>query len=64
MCISWADQEGGGRESGPPPPENHKNIGFLSKTGPNPLKSHKATKTNTHCWVIIGPAAKRHLNDV
>ena len=25
------------------PLENHKNIGFLSKTGPDPLKNHKAT---------------------
>ena len=33
----------GGRGSGPPP-ENHKNIGYLSNTGPDPLKSHKATK--------------------
>ena len=24
--------------------ENHKNIGFLSNTGPDPLKNHKATK--------------------
>ena len=65
MCISWADQEGGGGQGvRTPTPENHKNIGFLSKTGPNPLKSHKATKTNTHCWVIIGPPAKRHLNGV
>ena len=23
---------------------NHKNIGFLSNTGPDPLKNHKATK--------------------
>ena len=26
------------------PLENHKNIGFLSNTGPDPLKNHKATK--------------------
>ena len=33
------------RVSGPPPPlENYKNIGFLSNTGPDPLKNHKATK--------------------
>ena len=24
--------------------KNHKNIGFLSNTGPDPLKNHKATK--------------------
>ena len=27
-----------------PPLENHKNIGFLSNTGLDPLKNHKATK--------------------
>ena len=26
------------------PPENYKNIGFLSNKGPHPLKNHKATK--------------------
>ena len=34
---------GGDRGSGPPL-KNHKNIGFLSNTGPDPLKNHKATK--------------------
>ena len=32
-----ADPEGGGRWSAPPL-ENYKNIGFLSITGPDPLK--------------------------
>ena len=36
--------------------ENHKNIGFFSNTGQDPLKNHKAT--------IIGTPAKRHLNGV
>ena len=37
--------EGGGA-GGPDPPllKNHKNVGFLSNTGPDPLKNHKATK--------------------
>ena len=39
----WADPEGD-RRSGPPFLKNHKNIGFMSNTGPDPLKSHKATK--------------------
>ena len=26
------------------PLKNHKNIGLLSNTGPDPLKNHKATK--------------------
>ena len=45
--ISWADPEGGGAGvSGHPhrPLENHKNIEFLSKNGPDPLKNHKVTK--------------------
>ena len=33
----------GGRGSAPRL-KNHKNIGFLSKTGPDPLKNHKTTK--------------------
>ena len=40
-----ANPEEGGRGSGPPSPlKNYKNIGFLSDTGPDPLKNHKATK--------------------
>ena len=41
------DGGGGGAVTGGPDPlllRNHKNIGFLSKTGPDPLKNHKATK--------------------
>ena len=34
------------------PLENHKAIGFLSNTGPNPLKNHKATKPA----FIVGPS--------
>ena len=29
------DSEGGGRGRGSGPPKNHKNIGFLSNTGPD-----------------------------
>ena len=43
--VSCADREGMGTAgSGPPPPprlENYKNIGFLSNTGPDPLKITK-----------------------
>ena len=49
------------RGSGPPPPlENHKNIGFLSNTGPNPLKIIKLP-SQIQRWTIIGPRAKHHL---
>ena len=46
VSLTWADPEGGDREegSGPPPPENSQNIGFLSKTGLDPLENHKATE--------------------
>ena len=33
---SCADPDGG-QGSGPPPLQNHQNIGFLSYTGPDPL---------------------------
>ena len=47
-----ADPEGGGGGGGGgggqgqvvrSPLKNHKNIGFSSNTGPDPLKNHKAT---------------------
>ena len=34
--------------------KNHKNLGFLSNTGPEPLKNHKATKPDLmlgHYWL-------------
>ena len=34
---------GGGGHGGWTPLENHKNIGFLRTTCPDPLKNHKAT---------------------
>ena len=49
----WGDRVSG-------PPKKHKNLGFLSNTGPDPLKNHKATKPAFN----IGPPAKRHLNGV
>ena len=53
----------GGRESGPIPLKNHKNIGFLSNTGPDPLKITKLPSQHSMFQVIIGTPAKRHLND-
>ena len=46
--VPWADPEGVGEGVGQgsgPPLKNHKNIGFLSNAGPDPLKNHKATCT-------------------
>ena len=42
------------------PLENHKNIGFLSNTGPDPLKS-RSYLASIQYWAIIGMPAKRHL---
>ena len=50
-----ADPEGGGL--GVRTPEISQNIGFLTKTGLDPLKNHKA---GIQCRAIIGPPAKRH----
>ena len=36
--------EARGGTGGPEPPEKSQNIGFLSNTGLDPLKNHKATK--------------------
>ena len=38
----WIQRGEGGPD--PPPLKNHKNIGFLSNTGQDPLKNHKATE--------------------
>ena len=56
-------QRGGTGGPDPPPPENHKNIGFLSNTGPNSLKITKLP-SQIQCSPIIGTPAKRHLNGI
>ena len=43
QTLACADPEGGGWGLDPTL-KNHKNIGFLSNTGPDPLKNHKVTK--------------------
>ena len=51
--LSWVDPEEG---RGPyRPPENYNNKGFLSKTGPDPLKNYKATKPEFN----VGPSLAR-----
>ena len=55
--IACAGPEGPG---GPDPPlKKHRNIGFLSNTGPVPMKN----RASIQCWAIIDPLAKR-LNGV
>ena len=50
---------GGGRGSGPSL-KNHKNIGFLSNTGMDPLKNHKPTKQAFN----IGPLTVHQRNAI
>ena len=60
-----ADPERGTWGSGLSPLKNRKNIGFLSNTGPDPLKkNHKAAKPAFNNGSFIGSRAKRHLNGV
>ena len=46
MCVSrcGSREEQGVRSPHPLSLANHKDIGFLSNTGPDPLGNHKATK--------------------
>ena len=53
----------GGQGSGAIFLENFKVIEFLSNTGLDPLKNRKAIQASIHWKAIIGPPAKRHLND-
>ena len=59
MMYPMGGSRGGKRGSGPPPPplKNHKNIGFPSNIGPDPLNI-----TKLPCLAIMGTPAKRHLN--
>ena len=50
----------GSRSRPPPPLKNHKNIGFSSNTGPDPLKN-RSCEASIQCWAFIGMPAKRHL---
>ena len=61
MGDACADPEGGGaRIQTPPPPEKSQKIGFLSNTGPDPLKNHKATKPAFN----VGPPSARQRNAI
>ena len=63
-CITMHRSRGGvgvGRgteDLDPPLPESHKNIGFSSSTGPDPLKNRKATKPVFN----VGPSLARQRN--
>ena len=61
--MTFKGGSNGGRGSGPPL-KNHENIGFLSNTGPDPLKKSQSYQASDECWAIIGPPVKRFLNGV
>ena len=50
---AWADPEGGGSRGSRTPLKNRKSIGFLSNTGLDPLKNHKAIKPEFN----VGPSS-------
>ena len=50
-------------ERGPDPSEKSQKIGFLSNTGPDPMKITKLP-SQIQCWAIIDTPTKRHLNGV
>ena len=56
MCGSRGGGGGAAMGSEPPPLKNHKNLGFSSNTGPNPLKN-RSYKACIKCWAIIGTPA-------
>ena len=49
---SFADPEGSGGQGVRTSLENYKNIGFLSNTGPDPLKNH-SYQSSVQYWAII-----------
>ena len=56
MCVHMGGSRGG--RGGPS--ENHQNMGFLSNSGPDHRKNHKATKPAFN----IGPSSACRLNGV
>ena len=63
ICIplTWAAPEGGGGQGVRTPLlKNHKNIGFLSNTGPDPLKKSQSTKPAFN----FGPLLACQLNAI
>ena len=58
-CHGWI-QRGTGGPDPPPPPEKSQNLGFLSNTGPDLLKNHKATKPAFN----VRPLSARQRNSI
>ena len=57
LARPWADPEGG---RCPDPPEKSQNIEFLSNTGLDPLKNHKAAKSAFN----VEPTSARQRNAI
>ena len=55
LTNSSVNPEGVGETGGPDPLKKLKNIGFLSNTGTDPLKNHKAAKPAFN----VGPSSAR-----
>ena len=63
LALPWVHariQRGGGTENSDKSLKNHKNIGFLSNTGPDPLKNYKAAKPAFN----VGPSSARQRNAI
>ena len=60
MYYSCADPGVQGVQTPCIPLKNHKNIRFLSNTGPDPLKNYKATKSAFN----VGPTSARQRNAI
>ena len=61
-CDTCADTEAG--TGGQDPLKNHKNMGFLSNTDPDPLKKSQSYQASVQCLANICTPAKRHLNGI
>ena len=58
--VSCADPEWGGGGGVWTPLKNHKNIGFLRNSGPDPLKIYEATEPAFN----VGPSSARQRNAI
>ena len=56
LCMRGSREGGQGVRN--PAPRKSQNIGFLSSTGPDSLKSQNY-QASIQCWVIIGTPSKR-----
>ena len=60
IMIPWADPEVERGSGHPPSLKNHKHIGFLRNTGPDPTENHKDNKQAFN----VGPPSVRQRNTI